>query len=114
MSANADIVTRGTIMRVRTPSELGALIRDYRLRHKLDQKSLAASVGVSRQWIVEIEKGKARAPLGLVLRTLEALGIVLDAQQGTPTNPKGNDKSRAVDDYVDIDSIVARARKKRK
>src|SRR5215469_6056503 len=104
----------GQLMRVRTPSELGALIRDYRIRHNLDQKSLAATVGVSRQWIVEIEKGKARAPLGLVLRTLGALGIVLDAQQETPTSSKDKDKSHAVDAYVDINSIVARARKKRK
>ena len=101
-------------MRVRTPSELGALIRDYRMRHKLDQKSLAATVGVSRQWIVEIEKGKARAPLGLVLRTLGALGIVLDAQQETPPSPKGKNKSDGVDAYVDINTIVAGARKKRK
>ena len=101
-------------MRVRTPSELGALIRDYRLRHNLDQKSLAATVGVSRQWMVEIEKGKARAPLGLVLRTLETFGIVLDVQQETPTRPKDKDKSHAVDAYVDINAIVARARKNRK
>jgi HTH-type transcriptional regulator / antitoxin HipB len=101
-------------LRVRTPSELGALIRDYRMRNNLDQKSLAESVGVSRQWIVEIEKGKARAPLGLVLRTLGALGIVLDAQQETPPSPKDKDKSHAVDAYVDINSIVAGARKKRK
>ncbi|HET7215395.1 MAG TPA: helix-turn-helix domain-containing protein [Terriglobia bacterium] len=101
-------------MRVRTPSELGALIRDYRMRRKLDQKSLAAAVGVSRQWIVEIEKGKARAPLGLVLRTLGALGIVLDARQETPNSPGDKDKSHAADACVDIDSIVARARKKRK
>ncbi len=101
-------------MRVRTPSELGALIRDYRVRHKLDQKSLAASVGVSRQWIVEIEKGKARAPLGLVLRTLGALGIVLDAQQETPPSREGNNKSHGVDAYVDIDAIVTGARKRKK
>ena len=101
-------------MRVRTPSELGALIRDYRTRRNLDQKSLAATVGVSRQWIVEIEKGKARAPLGLVLQTLGALGIVLDAQQETFTSPNDKDKSHSVDAYVDINSIVARARKKRK
>lgn len=93
---------------------MGALIRDYRMRHNLDQKSLAATVGVSRQWIVEVEKGKARAPLGLVLRTLGALGIVLDAQQETPTNLRDKDKSHAADAYVDIDSIVARARKTRK
>jgi HTH-type transcriptional regulator/antitoxin HipB len=101
-------------MRVRTPSELGALIRDYRTRRNLDQKSLAATVGVSRQWIVEIEKGKARASLGLVLQTLGALGIILDAQQEAPTSPKDKDESHGVDAYVDINSIVARARKKRK
>ena len=101
-------------MRVRTPSELGALIRDYRTRQKLDQKSLAATVGVSRQWIVEIEKGKARAPLGLILRTLGALGIVLDAQQETPSSPKDKSASHGADAYVDINSIVAGARKKKK
>jgi len=39
----------------------------------LDQKTLAAQVGVSRQWIVDVEKGKPRAPMSLVLRTVEAL-----------------------------------------
>jgi HTH-type transcriptional regulator/antitoxin HipB len=101
-------------MRVRTPSELGALIRDYRTRHKLDQKSISETVGVSRQWIVDIEKGKAGAPLGLVLRTLGTLGIVLDAQQETPTSPIDKNQSHGADAYVDINSIVARARKKRK
>jgi len=84
------------------------------MRHNLDQKSLAAFVGVSRQWIVEIEKGKARTPLALVLRTLGALGIVLDAQQETPPSPKRKNKSHGVDAYVDINTIVAGARKKRK
>ena len=45
-------------MRIRTPADLGALIRDSRTKLGLDQKSLAEKVGVSRQWIVEIEKGK--------------------------------------------------------
>jgi HTH-type transcriptional regulator / antitoxin HipB len=101
-------------MRVRTPSELGALIRDYRLRQNLDQKTLAATIGVSRQWIVEAEKGKAGAPLGLVLRTLGALGIALDARPETPPSPKGKNKPHGVDARVDINAIVARARKKRK
>ena len=101
-------------MRVRTPSELGALIRDYRTRLKLDQKSLAEKVGVSRQWIVEVEKGKSGAPLGLVLRTIEALGIVLDAQNETQSSAKDKTKSHGADAYVDINAIVSRARKKRK
>ena len=53
-------------MRIRTPAELGALIRDYRKRLRLDQKSLAEKVDVSRQWIVAVEKGKSGAPIGLV------------------------------------------------
>jgi len=101
-------------MRVRTPSELGALIRDYRTRLKLDQKSLAEKVGVSRQWIVEVEKGKSGAPLGLVLRTMEALGIVLDAQNETLIVAKDKAKSQATGAYVDINAIVSRARKKKK
>ena len=66
-------------MRIRTPAELGALIRDHRKRLRLHQKSLAEKVDVSRQWIVDVEKGKPGAPIGLVLRTLNALGIAFDA-----------------------------------
>ena len=64
-------------MRIRTPVDFGALIRDRRLKLGLDQKTLAEKVGVSRQWIVEVEKGKPRAEIGLVLRTLAALDIQL-------------------------------------
>jgi hypothetical protein len=41
-------------MLIRTPSDLGALIRDRRMKLGLDQKSLAGKVGVSRQWIVAV------------------------------------------------------------
>lgn len=40
-------------MRIRTPVDLGALIRERRKALRLDQKTLAEKVGVSRQWIVE-------------------------------------------------------------
>jgi HTH-type transcriptional regulator/antitoxin HipB len=45
----------------------------------MDQATLARKVGVSRWWIHEVEKGKPRAELGLVLRTLTTLGVSLDA-----------------------------------
>ena len=67
-------------MLARTPQDLGLLIRDHRRQLGLDQHELAQRVGVSRQWIVEIEGGKPRAALGLVLRTLEALGLELDVR----------------------------------
>ena len=64
-------------MRIRTPIDLGALIRERRKALRLDQKTLAEKVGVSRQWIVDVEQGKPRIEIGLVLRTADALGIVL-------------------------------------
>jgi HTH-type transcriptional regulator/antitoxin HipB len=65
------------IMKVRTPIDIGAAIRDRRRGLKLGQDELAARVGVSRKWIIDIEKGKPRAEIGLVLRTLDALGLRL-------------------------------------
>ena len=91
-------------MLIRTPRDLGAVIRDYRRRRGLDQQALARKIGVSRQWVVEVEKGKPGAEVGLVLRALDALGIALsfNATQATPAK---SDVSG-----VDIDQIVDRAR----
>ncbi len=43
----------------------------------LGQAELATKVGTSRLWITEIERGKPRASLVLVLRALSALGLEL-------------------------------------
>ena len=94
-------------MRIRTPIDVGAVIRDRRIKLGLDQKSLATKVGVSRQWIVEVEKGKPRAEIGLVLRTVEALGMSLASED--PETAKGQKGPPP----IDIDSIVASAREKR-
>ena len=94
-------------MRIRTPIDLGAAIRDRRMTLGLDQKTLAAKVGVSRQWIIAVEKGKPRAPISLVLRTVEALGIHLAADD------QGKTKQRTGLPPVDIDSIITSAREKR-
>jgi len=95
-------------MRIRTPVDLGALIRERRIKLGLDQRSLAQKVGVSRQWIVEVEKGKPRAEIGLLLRTIAALGISLAAEKAITAKTKSGSGSPA----VNIDSIVASARAK--
>lgn len=92
-------------MIIRTPTDLGAVIRDYRRRQGLDQRALASKVGVSRQWLIEVEKGKPRAEVGLTLRTLEALGLVLSIAE----TPSENAKETVA--AVDIDEIVRRARR---
>ncbi len=114
MSLDGDISRGLEKMRIRTPADLGALIRDYRTKLRLDQKTLAQKVGVSRQWIVDVEKGKPRAEIGLLLRTIGALGIALDAERETPGGQRDASLSRGPDAPVDINSIVASARKKRK
>jgi y4mF family transcriptional regulator len=77
-------------MRVRTSTDVGAVIRDRRQALGLTQAALAEKVGVSRKWIVDVERGKPRAALRWVLRTLEALGIVLDV--GPPPPRRANVK----------------------
>jgi HTH-type transcriptional regulator/antitoxin HipB len=97
-------------MLIRTPNDLGALIRDRRIKLGLDQKSLAQKVGVSRQWIVAAERGKPRAEIGLLLRTIEVLGIRLSTDKESPGDTKNTERTPP----VDIDSIIATARRKRK
>ncbi|WP_369726169.1 helix-turn-helix domain-containing protein [Bradyrhizobium sp. LLZ17] len=94
-------------MLVRTPAELGAVLRERRKKLKLDQSTFAKSIGVSRQWVIEVEHGHARAELGLILRALDALDIRLDA--GTEQAPARG----ATRPAVDINAIVANARKKK-
>jgi HTH-type transcriptional regulator/antitoxin HipB len=90
-------------MLVRTSTDLGAVIRDRRKQLKLDQATFAKRIGVSRQWLIEIERGHPRAELGLVLRALDALDIHVDT-----TAHQGKRHSSA----VDIDAIVAKAKKR--
>jgi HTH-type transcriptional regulator/antitoxin HipB len=95
-------------MTIRTPADLSVLIRNTRKKLRLDQSTLAKKIGVSRLWLVEIEKGKPRAEIGLVLRTLDALRITLTAATSEQR------PSKRPQSIVDIDEIVAAARRPRK
>jgi y4mF family transcriptional regulator len=90
-------------MFVRTPADLGAVIRDRRKQLGLDQSTFAKRIGVSRQWVIGVERGHARAAMGLVLRAIDALDIRLDASM--------EQKSRHRSTAFDIDAIVAKAKK---
>ena len=90
-------------MLVRTAADLGAVIRDRRKQLKLDQAGFAKRIGVSRQWVIEIEHGHPRAELSLVLRALDALDLQIDTTAGRAKRRSG---------AVDIDAIVAKAKKR--
>jgi HTH-type transcriptional regulator / antitoxin HipB len=74
-------------MLVRTPADLATMIRDRRKKLGLNQAEL---------------DGRARAELGLVLRTLDELGIRLETKERVKPPPG-----------PDIDSIIAAARRGR-
>lgn len=96
-------------MIIRTPAELGTLIRNTRQKLRLDQASLSKKIGVSRLWLNEIEQGKPRAEIGLVLRTLAALNITLSAATAEKRKTPQDDENA-----VDIDKIILAARAPRK
>ena len=107
MSSNGDSIE--VPMFLRTPADFGAVIRERRRRAGLNQAALAAKVGVGRQWIVEVERGKPGAPLGLILRTLAALNISL------VTDERGRKNERASGDRggVDLDALLNNLRRKK-
>lgn len=93
--------------KLRTPADIGATIRERRRRQNLDQQTLARMVGVSRQWIVEAERGKPRAALDLVLRTLGVLGITLT------TGDEPEVQAPRTQPHVDLNAIIDAARRPR-
>lgn len=90
-------------MFLRTPADLGAIIRERRRELGLGQAELAQRIGVSRQWVIGVERGRARAELGLVLRALDVLGVRINT-----SSDAGQAKTRTT---PDIDAIIASARK---
>lgn len=96
---------------IQTPRELGLTIRSRRKELGWDQATLAAQVGVTRQWVIDIEKGKPRAELGLALRALRVLGLSLnvEAKRAAAAASGGESGMRPTGEAgpdLDIDAIV--------
>ncbi|WP_341022439.1 helix-turn-helix domain-containing protein [Brevundimonas diminuta] len=94
-------------MLIYTPRDLGAAIRERRKALGLDQVELAKQIGASRRWLIQVENGKAGASFGMLLRTLNALGMQLDLKtpSAAPTSPQEPLST------PDLDSVLARARR---
>lgn len=61
--------------RVRTPADVGAVVRDARVQQGVDQAETAGLSGVGVRFLGELERGKATLRLGLVLQVLGRLGL---------------------------------------
>jgi HTH-type transcriptional regulator/antitoxin HipB len=98
-------------MRLRTIADIAALIRERRTRLGLDQAELAKKAGVSRKWIVEIERGKSNAAVGLVLRTLRVLAVEIEVRDEVKPSPARKPKAPAPPS-VDVNAVIDALRKK--
>src|SRR5487761_2129730 len=95
---------------LRTPADIGALIKDRRRALRLDQADLAQQIGVSRLWVNQVEGGKPGASLALVLRALAALGVELRGEAKETAATGGTSAAPII--TPDINAIVADARRK--
>ena len=65
---------------IRSSEDIGLLIRAVRKSANLRQDDLSAVAGVSRQFAVDVERGKPTAQVGRVLLLLNELGVPLTAE----------------------------------
>ena len=94
--------------RIKTPVELGAVIRDARERHSWTQTDLAQRANVTRQWVIRMEKGRHdKAEVGLVLAVLNALEVSLHVGEilESAERPAGPIDGAP----VDLDAVITRA-----
>jgi y4mF family transcriptional regulator len=70
-------------MRLRTVLELGAAARERREHLGWSQQALADAAGVTREWVVRFEGGKATVRLDRVFDVLTALGLGVELASRT-------------------------------
>lgn len=85
-------------MNVQAPQDLGILIREERKKQGWTQAELADRVGVKPLWISAFERGKTTAQIGLVFRTIKALGLNISV--GKVERPGGVGKD------IDLGALV--------
>jgi len=73
---------------IRNPEQLGRAIRLKRKERGLSQSALAERLGVGRKWVLGIESGNPRAEFGLILRTLDLLGLRASLSESQPSAKK--------------------------
>ena len=85
-------------MKIQSPQDLGAYVRVERKKRRWTQAELASRAGVKPLWISQFERGKPSAQIGLVMRTLKALGLVISVDDST--------RSAGGATGVDLDTLV--------
>ena len=91
-------IARVLPMNIVSVNDLAAAVRQLRNERGWTQLELAGHSGVSRDWIIALEKGKSSLELALVLRTLKALDVKLTINDQKPSAPS--------DDVINLDDLL--------
>ena len=67
------------IINIKTPEDLGKIVREARKAQKMSQDDLAGMAGTGRRFIVDLEKGKETVQFAKALRVLATLGVGIAA-----------------------------------
>jgi|SRR5215831_13355384 len=89
---------------VRTPAQLGSFVKTRRLELGFDQASLAHRAGISRVWLIEIEKGAPGVSLAVILRVLAALKASLSVS--TKARPSRPASGPSTGPPVDLNNLI--------
>jgi len=60
---------------VKTPEDVGRIVRQVRKQHNLRQADLAGVLFAGHRLVSEIERGKKTAQIGRVMEALDMLGL---------------------------------------
>jgi HTH-type transcriptional regulator / antitoxin HipB len=74
----------GVPVRVTTTRDLGRYVRERRHELQKTQRQLAEEAHVSMRWLANLEAGKAGAEIGMIMRTLHALGLTMAVRPAAP------------------------------
>lgn len=84
-----------SLQRIATSADLGAVIRESRLAARLTQAELAAKAGVSREWLIGLERGaRPRAELTKVLSVLDVLDLPLAVGRASSASGDGAEREQ--------------------
>ncbi|MGI4746113.1 MAG: helix-turn-helix domain-containing protein [Janthinobacterium lividum] len=98
-------------MRLATSQDIGLAIRAERHLRGLSQAELAARLGASRRWVIDIENGNPTAEIGRVLAAFSLLGIAL--QSSVPGADPRPETSPTTEAGIDIDRHLASFRRRK-
>ena len=66
---------------IKTPADLGKIIRQRRKAVKLTQQKAAALAGIGVRFLSELERGKPTAQIGKAIKVAQLLGLEIQINE---------------------------------